>query len=75
VTNPRSTEVPRPKHAVSEGSMTLAEDKRPEANLFFWLRQHALQHHTHNKYKVTCHNLRWQSISWSPIKISERIAK
>ena len=41
----RSTEVPRPKHAVSEGLMTLAEDKRPEANLLIGLRQYALQCH------------------------------
>jgi len=34
---PRSTETPRPKHAVSEGLMTLAEDKRPEANLLIGL--------------------------------------
>jgi len=34
---PRSTEVPRHKHAVSEGLMTLAEDKRPEANLLIGL--------------------------------------
>jgi len=34
---PRSTEGPRPKHAVSEGLMTLAEDTRPEANLLIGL--------------------------------------
>jgi len=34
---PRSMEVPRPKHAVSEGLMTLAEDKRPQANLLIGL--------------------------------------
>jgi len=43
---PRSTEAPRPKHDVSEGSMTLAEDKRPEANLLIGLSQYALQPHT-----------------------------
>ena len=37
---------PRPKEAVSEGSMTLAEDKRPEANLLIGLSQYALQRHT-----------------------------
>jgi len=34
---PRSTEAPRPKHAVSEGLLTLAEDKRPEATLLIEL--------------------------------------
>jgi hypothetical protein len=29
------TEVPKPKHAVSEGLLALAEDKRPEANRSF----------------------------------------
>jgi len=42
---PRSTKGPRPKHPVSEGLMTLAEDKRPEANLVIGLSQYALQHH------------------------------
>jgi hypothetical protein len=28
---------PKPKHAVSEGLMTLAEDKRPEATLLIGL--------------------------------------
>jgi len=37
----------RPKHAVSQGLMTLAEDIRPEANLLIELRQYALQRHTH----------------------------
>jgi len=66
---PRSTEAPRPKHAVSEGLMTLAEDKRPEANLLIGFSQYALQR------DKTCHNLRWQSIGWSPINISECIAE
>ena len=43
---PRSTEAPRPTHAVSEGLMTLTEDKRPEANLLIGLSQYALQRHT-----------------------------
>jgi len=34
---PWSTEAPRPKHAVSEGLMTLAEDNRPEATLLIGL--------------------------------------
>ena len=34
---PRSTEAPRPTHTVSEGLMTLAQDKRPEANLLIGL--------------------------------------
>ena len=42
---PRSMEVTKPKHAVSEGLMALAEDKRPEANLLVGLSQYALQHH------------------------------
>jgi len=36
----------RPKHAVSEGLLTLAEDKRPEANWPIVLRPHASQRHT-----------------------------
>jgi len=36
----------RPKHAVSEELMTLAEDKRPEANWLIELRLYALQRHT-----------------------------
>jgi len=43
---PRSTEAPRHKHAVSEGSMTLAEDKRPEANQLIGLIWYALQRHS-----------------------------
>jgi len=43
---PRSTDAPSPNHAVSEGLMTLAEDKRPVANLFIWLSQYALQLYT-----------------------------
>jgi len=42
---PQSTEVPRPKPAVSEGLMTLADHKRPEAYLLIRLSQYALQHH------------------------------
>ena len=34
---PRSMDVPRPQHAVSEGLMTWAEDKRPEATLLIGL--------------------------------------
>jgi hypothetical protein len=34
-----------PKHAVSEGLMTLAEDKRPEAIRIIGLRPYALQRH------------------------------
>jgi len=47
---PRSTEMPRPKHAVSEGLMTLGEDKRPEANLLIGLSQYALKRHTSHWY-------------------------
>ena len=43
---PWSTEVPRPKYAVSVGLMTLAEDKRPEANLLIGLSEYAFQHYT-----------------------------
>ena len=49
---PRSTEVPRPTYTVSEGLMTLAEDKRPEANLPIGLSQYALQHHTSRWYYI-----------------------
>jgi len=49
---PQSAEVPRPRHAVSEGSMTLAQHKRLEANLLMGLSQYALQHHTSQWYYV-----------------------
>ena len=42
----------RPKHAVSEESLTLAEDKWPEANWLVELRLYALQHHTRYEYEV-----------------------
>ena len=42
----------RPKHAVSEGLMTLAEDKRSEANWLIELRPYALQHQTRHEYEV-----------------------
>jgi hypothetical protein len=42
----------RPKDAVSEGLMMLAEDQRPEANRLIDLRLHALQHHTCGECKV-----------------------
>ena len=41
-----------PNHAVSDGLMTLAEDKRPEANRLIELRPYALQCHTRYKYEV-----------------------
>jgi len=44
---PRPTEVPRPKHALSKGFMTSAEDERPEANLLIGSSQYALQSHKH----------------------------
>ena len=39
----------RPKRPVSEGITTLAEDRRPEANLFIGLSQNALQRNTHKR--------------------------
>jgi len=36
----------RPKHAVSEGLLTLAEDKKPEATLLIRLSQNAWQSHS-----------------------------
>jgi len=42
---PQFKEAPRSNHPVSEGLMTLAEDKRTEANLLIGLSQYALQHH------------------------------
>jgi len=35
-----------PKHAVSEGLITLTEDKRPEANRIIELKPYALQRHS-----------------------------
>jgi len=46
VSNPQSTEVLRPEHAVSEGLMTWAEDKRPEETLLIGLSQYRFQRHT-----------------------------
>ena len=37
----------RPKHTVSERLMTLAEDKRPKANLLIMLSEYTLQRHAH----------------------------
>ena len=36
----------RPKQALAEGSMTFAENERPEENLPIGVRQNELQHHT-----------------------------
>jgi len=36
-----------PKHGVSEGLITLAEDKRREANLLVGSSQYAVQRHEH----------------------------
>ena len=58
----------RPKHDVTEGVLTLAEDKRPEATLLIGLSLYALQRQTRIRYKLTGRVLRWHSIGWSPIK-------
>jgi len=52
-----------PKHAVSQGLLALAEDKRPGANRLIGLRPYASQRHI-----MACQNLHWHSISWSLIK-------
>ena len=44
----------RPKHAVSEELMTLAEDKKPEANLLIGLSQYASQCHTSLNLNKVC---------------------
>jgi len=43
----------RPKHDVTEGIMTLAEDKRPEATLLIGLSYYALQRQSHIVYELT----------------------
>ena len=48
--------------------MTLADDMRPEATLLIGLSQYALQRQSRILYELTRRNLRWHSISWSPIK-------
>jgi hypothetical protein len=60
---PRSMEEPRPKHAVTEGLLALAEDKRPGENRRIELRPHASQRHI-----KAWQNLCWHSISWLLIK-------
>jgi hypothetical protein len=50
----------RPKHAVSDGLLELAEDTRPEANQLPGRRPYSSQRHI-----MACHNLPWHSISWS----------
>jgi hypothetical protein len=42
---PRATEVPSPKHTVSEALLALAKHKRPEANRLIELRPYASQRH------------------------------
>jgi len=42
----------RPKHAMSEGFMTLANDKRLEANRLIELRLHELTHHACWEYEA-----------------------
>ena len=56
-----------PKHAVREGLMALAEDKRPEATLLITFELVCIA------TPRGCHNLRWQSIGWSPAKISDAL--
>jgi hypothetical protein len=60
---PRSMEEPRPKHAVTEGLLAFAEDKRPGANWRIELQPHASQRHI-----KAWQNLCWHSISWLLIK-------
>jgi len=54
----------RPKHAVSEGFTTLAEDKGPEATLLIELSQNALQHHSCYKYGV---DMLWSTLAEYPL--------
>ena len=59
----------RPKHAVSEGLMPLAEDKRSDTTLLISLSYYASQHHTssintRDMFRTLC----WQSIGWSTIE-------
>jgi hypothetical protein len=58
----------RPKHDVTEGCMTSAEDMRPEATLLIGLSTNALQRQTGNLYELTRQDLRCHCIGWSPIK-------
>jgi hypothetical protein len=55
VTISRSTEVLRPKNAVSVGLLTLAKYESPEANLLVESKSYALQRHTHFKNALTGH--------------------
>jgi len=51
--------------------MTLAEAKRPEANLLIELSQYALQRHTHWKYEVDMSNTTFAEYLLVPNKISD----
>ena len=51
---------PEPKHAVREGLLALAADMRPEATLLIIFELVCIA------TPRGCHNLRWQSIGWSP---------
>jgi len=65
---PGQREWSRLKHDVTEGIMTLADDKRLEATLLIGLSSNALQRQTRNRYELMCQVLHWHSIGWSPIK-------
>jgi hypothetical protein len=65
---PGQRERSRPKHDVSEGIMTSADDMRPEATLLIGLSKYALQRQTRILYALTHQVLRWHSIGWSPNK-------
>jgi hypothetical protein len=53
----RSTEEPRPKHAVTEGLLALAEDTRPGADWCIELRLHASQRHIKACQNLCCHSI------------------
>ena len=65
---PGQREWSRPKHDVTEGIMTSADDMRPEATLLIGLSYNVLWRQTHIRYELTRQVLRRHSIGWSPIK-------
>jgi len=65
---PGQREWSRPKHDVTEGIMTSADDMRPEATLLIGLSHIALQRQTRILNELTRQGLHWHSIGWSPIK-------
>jgi len=53
---------------VTDGIMTLADDKRPDETPLMELSYYSLQHETYIRYELTHQVVRWHNIRWSLIK-------